>query len=411
MSKRPMKTNEPGHEEVLTGRRVLVALSGGIAAYKTVELTRRLLKRGAEIRVMMTRSAARFVHPTTFAAITGHPVGLKMFSSGGSPAVDHLELPHWAELIIVAPATANLLAKMAAGIADDLVSTALLAATCPVLVAPAMNSTMFEHPATRRNLELLRERGVRQIGPETGEMAHPDEKPGPGRMSEPEAIEREVERILRETGDFAGKRVLITSGRTEEPVDAVRVLTNRSSGRMGAALADAARRRGAFVTLVHGPMDVPPPPGVRSVPVRTAREMLSAVREEVPASDLVLYAAAVADWRPKEPSEGKLSREEPVSPVIELVENPDIARETSGLGKGLKIGFALETGEDVRRAREKLERKRLDAILLNTISTIGAEEGTLVWVGPEGEERRFGPADKASLAGWVLDNAAPRLLR
>lgn len=394
----------------LTDRRVLVAVGGGIAAYKVVDLVRRLLKRGADVRVMMTRAATRFVHPTTFAAISGHPVGLEMFDDSGRSEVDHLELPHSSDLVIVAPATADLLAKMAAGIADDLVTTSLLAARCPVLIAPAMNTSMWEHPATRASMALLTDRGVQVIGPEEGEMAAPGEKPGAGRMSEPEAIETEAANLLGATGRLAGRKVVVTAGRTEEPIDDVRVITNRSSGRMGVEVARAAAREGAEVVLVHGVLEVDPPSGVRTVEARDARAMLEAVKGEVSDADMVFYVAAVSDWRPKETVKGKIKKEEQQGPPsLEMTENPDIAGETAGLAKGIAVGFALEVTDDLDVARRKLQRKGLDAILHNRAEAIGAERSRLTWVPASGDPEASEPGDKAGLARWALDRAS-RLL-
>ncbi|MBD3167833.1 bifunctional phosphopantothenoylcysteine decarboxylase/phosphopantothenate--cysteine ligase CoaBC [bacterium] len=388
----------------LHGRRVLIAAGGGIAVYKTVELARLLLKRGAEVRVMMTDAATRFVHPTTFAAITGRPVGLQMFHDDGSPEVGHLELPHWADLVLVAPATADLIAKAACGIADDLVTTGLLAARCPVLFAPAMNPSMWEHPATRTNLQTLRTRGAHVVGPETGEMAHPDELPGAGRMSEPSAIVEEVLRLLISSGDLAGRRVLITAGRTEEPIDSVRMLSNRSSGRMGVALAEEALKRGAEVVLVHGPMDVNPPAGVETVRVRSANDMLAAVQDRIDRMDVAIYAAAVSDYRPKQALKGKMKRENTPEPVLELVANPDIAAETASHCPGITVGFALEAGGDLAPARVKRARKGLDAILFNQVDAIGADTNRLTWISDRESEGETSPsASKRELAGWVLD--------
>ena len=395
----------------LSGRRVLVAVCGGIAAYKVVETVRKLMKRGAEVRVMMTESATRFVSPTTFAAITGQRVGLSMWADPTSPSVDHLQMQHSSDVILVAPATANMIAKMAHGIADDLVSTALVAAHCPVIVAPAMNTHMFSHPTVTRNLALLKERGIRQVGPEAGEMAAPGEDAGLGRMSEPDDLVEAVANTLLDTstGLLAGKTVLITAGRTEEPIDDVRVLTNRSSGRMGVALAEAARNAGAHVLFVHGPMDVMPPVGVENVVIGSAEEMRDAVASRIKQCDAVLYAAAVADWRPKSTYSGKLKKEGSTPPSIEFVENPDVAAETAKLCPGFAVGFALETSESLENATDKLKRKGLGAILLNTADTIGAEAAELTWIQPGKPAEKSGRASKRELAGWVISRLAERI--
>jgi len=405
--------NAAGGQEAsdLAGRRVLVAVSGGIAAYKVVEVVRRLIKRGADVRVMMTRSATRFVHPTTFAAITGHRVGLELWSETGEPSVDHLELPHGADLVLVAPATANLIAKMALGLADDLVSTALVAADCPLIVAPAMNSRMFAHPTVTANLASLAERGVHQIGPAEGEMASPGEQPGLGRMSEPDVIVDAVIKLLLNSanGPLAGKTVLITAGRTEEPLDDVRMITNRSSGRTGVALAEAARNAGAKVIFVHGVMDVPEPVGVECVSVQSALEMKDAVAARVKSCGAVIYAAAVADWRPKNVFAGKMKKEGSKPPTIELVENPDIAAETAELCPGFTIGFALETAASVDNAEKKLKRKGLGAILLNTQDVIGSESSQLTWIQPGQQSETSGEVSKRDAARWVISRLAERI--
>ncbi len=400
-----MKNNDSTSTDDLVGRRILVIVSGGIAAYKVVEVIRRLKKRGAEVKVIMTKSATRFIQATTFSTISGHPVGLEMFNESGLLNVDHLSLPHWAEVILIAPATANLLAKMTAGLADDLASTALLAAKCPIIIAPAMNSAMFEHPATQRNLEILHKRGIHQVGPEFGEMAAVGEEAGLGRLSEPDQLLRAIVRLFSQQ-DFAGKKVVVTAGRTEESIDAVRILTNRSSGRMGVALAESARDRGALVILIHGPMEVSPPDGVQTYKIGSALELLEAVRCEAPGADYIFYAAAVADWRPKTTYSGKLKKERDTKPpILKLVENPDIAKETSPLCAGVKIGFALEEKVDYSLAREKLQSKRLNAMVLNTTDAIGAEVEAVVWLDDRQQEREHPLAEKRVLADWLLDQA------
>jgi len=389
----------------LEGKNILVAVTGGIAAYKVVDVVRQLLKRGAVVRVMMTRSATRFVHPTTFSAITGSEVGLELFSDSGKSSVDHLELPHWADVIIVAPATANIIAKMANGIADDLVSTGLLAAICPVFVVPAMNSSMYLNPATLQNIKTLRERGVLFIGPESGEMAAPGEKAGPGRMSEPNEIVLTICNELGVTpdGPLAGKKVLITAGRTEEAIDAVRVITNKSSGRMGVALAKVYRDAGAKVVLVHGPMDIESPQGVEEIAVKSALEMYEAVLSRIEDVAYVYYVAAVADWRPETQETGKLKREKMDGPpVLTMVENPDIARETAHLCKGKSIGFALETSQDKDVAIKKLEKKGLDAILLNTVSAIGSANSEMEWISKSSVSQEKKSGSKSELAKWIM---------
>ncbi len=393
-------------DPVLTGRKILIAVSGGIATYKVAEAARLFKKRGADIRVMMTEAATRFVHPTTFSTITGNRVGLDLFNETGEPQVDHLDMPHWADVILVAPATANLISKLACGIADNLVSTALLAARCPIVFAPAMNTSMLENPAIKENLKTLKKRGYIQVGPDSGDMASPGEQPGPGRMSEPEEIESVILRLLAKETKLSGKNIVITAGRTEENIDPVRVLTNRSSGRMGIALANAAHHMGADVTLVHGAMEVLPPDEVNCIPVISARDMLKACTKAVPTADIVIYAAAVADWRPKSSQSKKGKRSKSDAPVIELVENPDVAKETSKLGKGLKIGFALENEDKPESAKKKLKAKNLDGIFLNILSAMGSPDNKLTWIPGDGKIDKSKRAPKDKLAEWALDRIA-----
>jgi len=397
----------------LRSRRVLVAIGGGIAAYKVVEVVRQLLKRGAEVRVMMTRAASRLVSPATFAAITGQRVAVEMWDDPTSPSVDHLQYPHWADVVLVAPATADLIAKMSMGIADDLVSTALVAAYCPVIVAPAMNTHMFASHSVQENLEVLKRRGLRFVGPEAGEMAAPGEDPGLGRMSEPPAIADAVADLLLGdgSGPLAGKRILITAGRTEEPIDDVRFITNRSSGKMGTELAIAASQAGASVVLVHGSMDVPVPERCDAVKVGSAVEMLQAVKTHIGTVDAAIYAAAVADWRPKEPVSGKMKKEGSAPPMLEMVENPDIAAETASKCKGPSIGFALETVVDHDVALDKLKRKGFSAILLNIADAIGADESEITWLEPGKESFSSPRKSKREQARWIISRLAERIVR
>ena len=291
---------------MIADRKILLVVTGGIAAYKAVELLRLLRKDGADVTVVMTANAKRFVGAATFQALSGRPVADDLWACSPGLPIEHLALARGADLVIVAPATANVLAKMAAGLADDLAATLLLAATCPVLVAPAMNTHMLAHPATRANLATLAARGVQVVPAESGPLAA--EEAGPGRLAAVGTILRRAREILGARGDLAGRRVLVTAGPTREALDPVRYLSNRSSGRMGLAVAAAARRRGAEVTLVCGPIALAPPPGVRAVPVVTAAEMRAAVLAHLDGADVVVMAAAVADFRPGEPRRRGRSR-------------------------------------------------------------------------------------------------------
>ncbi len=354
----------------LAGRHVVLGVSGGIAAYKTCIVARRLTEAGADVQVVLTAAAAEFVGPVTFEALTGHPVVTSLWQSGR--ALDHVRLGRECDLVVVAPATARLLARAAQGLADDFLSSLLLAVRAPVLLCPAMNDRMYAHPETQANLALLRSRGVHVLGPVTGPLAR-GEGEGPGRMVEPEEILAHVERLLRAAAPWTGRRVLVTAGPTREALDPVRVVTNRSSGRMGYALARAAWLRGADVTLVSGPAALQPPPGVTLVPVTSTAEMAAAVGDALPLADLLLMAAAPADYRPAAPLERKARRGE--GPLrLELEPTPDILAGTAGRRKkgAVVVGFALETGDAVARAQEKLAAKQLDFVVANDATEPGA---------------------------------------
>ncbi|HEU5350623.1 MAG TPA: bifunctional phosphopantothenoylcysteine decarboxylase/phosphopantothenate--cysteine ligase CoaBC [Terracidiphilus sp.] len=356
--------------------RVTVGVSGGIAAYKAAELVRALHKLGMEVHVVMTESATHFVQPLTFAALTGHKVitslwesdapGAQAESAAEAGGIEHIDEAEWAEALVVAPATANILAKFAHGIADDFLTTMYLATQAPILVAPAMNVHMWDHPATRSNLDILRERGVRVVEPGTGDLACG--MMGPGRMAEPEAIAEEVQRVLGRRQDLAGETVLVTAGGTREALDPVRFLGNRSSGKMGYALAEAARARGARVILVSGPSALHPPARCEVVRVITAGEMRAAVLERLPDATLVIKAAAVADYRPVTVSGQKLKRSGPLT--IELAPTEDILAEVVRRRRPgqLIIGFAAETENRMENGRAKLLRKGADAIVVNDVS-------------------------------------------
>ena len=350
----------------LAGRRILLAITGGIAAYKAAALARLLRERGADVQVVMTATATRFVGPATFEALTGSPVHSDLFER--SESVLHVRLAHEADAAVVAPATADVIAKLASGLADDLVTATLLEAQCPLVVAPAMHSGMWANPATQRNVATIAERGAAVVGPVEGPLAAGDE--GMGRMAEPDQIADAVATVLGPR-DLDGVRVLVTAGPTHEPVDAVRFLGNRSSGRMGLALAETAASRGADVTLVLGPSALTPPSGVDVIRVETAQEMSDAVDEAFEGADAVVMAAAVADFRPARPREDKIKKEAGV-PSLELEATPDIL---AGLGKRkggqLLVGFAAETGDVESEGRRKLAEKNLDMIVANLVGTSG----------------------------------------
>jgi phosphopantothenoylcysteine decarboxylase/phosphopantothenate--cysteine ligase len=386
--------------------RILLGITGSVAAYRGAELARLLVREGHEVRALLTAAGQRFVTPLQLQALTGHPVAVDLWQPAGPDGMEHLELVRWAEALVIAPATADMIARLAHGLADDLLSTVALAFTGPLIVAPAMNTRMLEHPATRANLETLAGRGVHLLETQTGELACGEV--GLGKMAEPSVIAGRVQACRAAAHDYAGVRVLVTAGPTREALDVVRTLSNRSTGRMGFALAEALRRRGAEVSLVAGPTSLEPPAGLaETVRVETTAELARAVEERFEDCDLLIMAAAPADWRPALPEEGKRPRKEGAF-TLTLEPTEDIL---AGLAprkgeRGL-IGFALETGERVAAGRAKLERKGLDAIAVNAPDR--ADEGpgsatnriTLVHRG--GEVTEFGLESKERLADALLD--------
>jgi phosphopantothenoylcysteine decarboxylase/phosphopantothenate--cysteine ligase len=352
----------------LASRRILLVIGGGIAAYKSLDLIRRLKERDATVRVVMTAAAQEFVTPLAAGALAGGHVYTELFDQRAEFDVGHIRLARDTDLVIVAPATADLMAKMAGGHADDLASTVLLATNKPILIAPAMNPRMWDHKATQRNLAQLTADGIAVVGPNAGEMAEAGEA-GAGRMAEPLEIVAAAATLLAGSSALAGRRVLVTAGPTREPIDPVRYIANRSSGKQGFAIAQAAARAGAAVTLVAGPVTLPDPPGVKVVKVETAREMLAAVEAALPV-DIGVFAAAVADWRVASAGEQKIKKGS-TAPALALVENPDILATIAhrkSQRPSLVIGFAAETEHVVEQARAKLDRKGCDWIIANDVS-------------------------------------------
>ena len=355
-------------------KKVALAVSGGIAAYKAAEILRGLQKAGCTVRVAMTRRACEFVQPLTFRALSGAYVVVDDYAPDNPDPIAHITFSQTADLFLVAPATANLIGKFANGIADDFVSSTYLASTAPVLIAPAMNTTMWEHPATRRNLEKLKADGVQIVEPDEGEMACGTF--GPGRLSDPEVVVAAALDILRSNQinqDLVSEHLLITAGATREPLDPVRFLSNKSSGRMGFAIAEAARARGARVTLVAGCTTVPAPDGINVVPVSSAAEMHQAVLQKLPEASVFIASAAVADYRPAFRSAQKMKKSR-ASLTIELERTADILREVSAARRDgqLVIGFAAESENVLHNAKQKMETKQLDAIVANDIMRKGA---------------------------------------
>ena len=405
--------------------RVLLMVTGGIAAYKSCFLTRLLVQAGFSVKVAMTEAASRFVAPMTFKVLSGHPVATDLWGDGQSDALDHIEYARWADLTVVAPATANTLAKAAHGIADEIVSTLLLAQPGPLLVAPAMNDNMWRHPATQANMATLRERGVQVVGPGAGFLAcgTVDE----GRMAEPEEILAAVRRMaadgdLAPTGPAAaatpwtGRRVVITAGPTHEAIDPVRYVANRSSGAMGYALAAAAVARGAQVTLVTGPTALVPPRGLAGlVPVTSGREMAAAVAAALDAgADWLIMSAAVADFAPAHPASGKLKKEDlGTGWQLDMTRNPDILTEVVPAHRGTDlrvVGFALETEDVTARALGKLQAKKMDFIVANNPTAAGSGFGDTAHqvqlLGPDGVLWQSQSCPKIELAAELLDEIA-----
>ncbi|GJE59517.1 bifunctional phosphopantothenoylcysteine decarboxylase/phosphopantothenate--cysteine ligase CoaBC [Methylobacterium trifolii] len=414
--------------KTLAGRRVLLVVGGGIAAYKALDLIRRLRERGASVCPLLTKGAQEFVTPLAAAALAGERAHTDLFDRAEEADIGHIKLARQADAVVVAPATANLMARMATGHAPDLAGTVLLATTLPILIAPAMNVAMWAHPATRRNLATLQGDGVRVVGPNDGAMA--EAETGPGRMAEPAEIAGALEAMLRDAADkpagfgflagrtpsaagaLAGRRVLVTSGPTHEPIDPVRYLANRSSGRQGHAIAAAAAAAGASVTLVSGPVAIPDPIGVTTVRVETAREMLAAVEAALPA-DIAIFAAAVGDWRPATERESKIKKDGEAPAPLALVENPDILATVAGLAQGrppLVVGFAAETDNVLDHARKKIAKKGCDLIVANDVSpaggVMGGSRNTVHLIARDGSVETWPTLDKDEVARRLVAHLA-----
>lgn len=391
----------------LTARRLLLLVSGGIAAYKAPDVVRRLRDAGAEVRVVMTPAATRFVTPLTLQAVSGQDVRVALFDSAAEAAMGHIELARWCDALVVAPASADFIARLRAGLADDLASAVCLASAAPLLLAPAMNQQMWQHPATRENLDVLVARGATVCGPASGSQACGET--GPGRMVESEAIVAAAAALFA-PGTLAGLRVVVTAGPTREALDPVRYISNHSSGKMGYAVAAAARAAGAGVTLISGPTRLAAPAGVTLVGVESANDMLAAVNDALPACDIFIATAAVADYRPASASENKIKRDG-ATRTLELVPNPDILANVAARDDApFTVGFAAETNDVEAYARAKLERKRIDMIAANHV---GGELGfdsddnelTVLWNNGRAPLAR---ASKPALARQLIELVATR---
>ncbi len=394
---------------MLTDKRILLIIAGGIAAYKSLELIRRLRERGAWVTPVLTRAAEEFVTPLSVSSLAGEKVYRDLFDLTDEAEMGHIQLSRSADLIVVAPGTADLIAKMAHGMANDMASTLLLATDTPVLVAPAMNVRMWDHPATQRNLAQLKAGGVSFVGPNEGDMACGEF--GPGRMSEPMEIVQAIQGALSE-GPLQGQRILVTSGPTHEPIDPVRYIANRSSGAQGTAIANALAKLGAEVVFVTGPADAARPTGAQVVEVQTAAEMLDAVQRALPV-DAAIFCAAVADWRVASASDSKIKKTKGGLPTLEFAENPDILATVSQMGDerpGLVVGFAAETDDVIDNATAKRIRKGCDWIVANDVSPatgiMGGSENAVTLISDAGSEAwpRMGKAEVAEkLAARVAE--------
>lgn len=395
---------------MLKGKHIVLGITGGIAAYKSVQLLRLLVKAGAEVQVVMTPNGKEFITPVTLSALSGKPVISEFFTANTGEWHSHVDLGLWADAMVIAPATASTIGKMANGVADNMLVTTYLSAKAPVFVCPAMDLDMMAHPSTTRNLELLRSYGNHIIEAASGELA--SHLTGKGRMQEPEKIVAVLDEFFDRAADksLKGKKIVITAGPTYEAIDPVRFIGNHSTGKMGFAIADEAARRGADVTVVAGPVQVKATePSVQTIPVTSAREMLEATQARATDADIVIFAAAVADYAPAEFHDTKIKREEDGIDCIRLVKNPDIAATVASAKKSGQVmcGFALETDHEMEHASAKLERKHLDAIVLNSLRDKGAGFGTdtnkVTIVTSAGKEYRSGLKSKADVAADILD--------
>jgi phosphopantothenoylcysteine decarboxylase/phosphopantothenate--cysteine ligase len=393
---------------MMGSKRILLGVTGGIAVYKSAELVRRLRDAGAEVRVVMTKSAQAFVTQLTFQAVSGNPVHTTLLDETAEAGMGHIELARWADQVLIAPATANFIARLAHGVADDLLSTICLATSAPLLLAPAMNQQMWLNVATQANCALLRERGIRLAGPVSGSQACGET--GPGRMMEPADLVAEL--ALAVPGNLEGKRVVVTAGPTFEDIDPVRYIGNRSSGKMGFAVAAAAAAAGADVSLVAGPVKLDTPAGVQRTDVRSAGEMRDAAVQLASSANIFISVAAVADYTPARPAEQKIKKGLPRQ-KLDLVSTPDIVAEVAALENGpFTIGFAAETEKLKEHAFEKLSRKRLDMIAANRVgqdnSGFESENNEILILTPDGE-KHLGKGSKQQLAGLLIEEVAARL--
>lgn len=392
---------------MLKGKKIVLGVTGGIAVYKAVDLVSRLRKQGAEVRVIMTEHAQKFVTPLTFKEISGNKVAVSMWDGNQEFNVEHIALANWADVFVVAPATANIIAKMSCGIADDLLSTTLLAAQAPIIVCPAMNTGMYQNPATQENIAKLQGWGVTVMPPAVGMLACGVS--GPGRLPEPQQIVEFIgDFFAKREGDMRGLKVLVTAAGTREPIDPVRFVGNRSSGKMGYAIAQAAAERGADVLLVTGPSSLSVPPNVRFEKVETTQEMLDACLAAYPEVDIVIKAAAVADYRPHDVADQKIKKKTDDALTVVMDKNPDILKELGARkGRQILVGFAAETQNLLDNAREKIVKKNLDMIVANDVTAAGAgfnaDTNIVKFLFPDGTVQSLEQMPKKEVAERILD--------
>ena len=393
---------------MLKDKKVILGITGGIAAYKACDIVRRLKKLGAQVIVVMTENAQKFITPLTFETLSGNEVVTEMFPERRFVGVRHVDLAGWADLILIAPATANIIGKIRSGIADDILTTIVISSKAPVLIAPAMNVNMYENPIFQENLSCLQKLGYKFVEPEVGELA--SGIVGKGRLAEPETIAGEVVKILIKEKDLEGKSIVVTASRTEEPLDPIRYLSNRSSGKMGYAIAQEAYERGAKVTLISGPSNLTPPSGLNFIPVRTAQEMLSAVRCAFKKADALIMASAVSDFSPTLISKEKIKKGRKEI-VLKLRHTVDILKE---MGKQKKekvlVGFSLETEDEIKNAKKKLAEKNLDLIVVNNPNVPGAgfevNTNQVTLIDKRGKIEKLPLLSKKEVAGKILDKVS-----
>ncbi len=392
---------------MLADKTVLLGVTGSIAAYKAAELASKLTQAGAKVDVVMTKAATEFINPLTFRSITHRPVNTDMFATPEEFDIEHIALAERANVIVIAPATANVIAKLATGITDDLLCCTVLATKAPLILAPAMETHMYENSITQENLAKLRSRGVTIVEPAYGFLA--SGKIGMGRLADIEHILDTICQVLGKGGDLAGKHIIVTTGGTQEPIDPVRHISNRSSGKMGYALSEAARDRGAKVTLISAPTALPTPIGIEIIQVQTALQMREAVINAAPEANALIMAAAVADYRPSTTTDQKIKKETAAHLKLELIRNPDIISEVKG--NFIKVGFAAESENLIPNATAKLKEKRLDLIVANEITAIGAETDKVTLIDRWGKTEDLPLLPKSEVAHKILDKIVELLAK